>query len=315
MLYIDSMNLRDLQYVLSVAETGKFSEAAKRCYVSQPTLSWQIKKLENELEQPLFERGARGAVLTAFGREALIHMRIIARETELLRESANRNARHLGGRLRLGIIPTAGPYLMPHILPAIRQAYPLMRMEIREIMTASLLPALHSAELDIAILSEPFSHQGLQTAPLLDEEFVIALPPHSPLTKISALSPEMLSGEPILMLEDGNCLRAQTQSFCDFLGLSPDVHIEASSIESLRQMVSVGMGCALLPALAAMGPFAQSSQVTLKPLTNSKAKRQLVFAWRKGSSRGDHLMKFARQMADHLDHIVTDSGSTSSANI
>ena len=299
------MNLRDLQYVLSVADTGQFGEAAKRCHVSQPTLSTQIKKLEAELGQPLFERNARGAQLTAFGRKALPHMRVMIKEADYLRELTKMDGGPFGGQLRLGVIPTAGPYLLPHVLPALRRTYPELRVQIREAMTATLLQSLHAAELDAAVLSEPFPVQGLEIGKLMIERFMIALAPGHDHACQTQLSAKMLKRDPILMLEDGHCLRGQTQQFCEKLGLRPDIHIEASSIESLRQMVSVGMGCAILPELAVQGPFASSTDVAVRPLADVQASRSLVLAWRGRNSRHDHLAKLAFIIRDQLSSLPT----------
>jgi LysR family hydrogen peroxide-inducible transcriptional activator len=286
------MNLRDLEYVVAIAETGHFGLAAERCRTSQPTLSMQVKKLETELGAALFERSPRGTLTTTIGAEIVARARSILDDVRQMRDTAARGAGGFGGVLRLGIIPTAGPYLLPRILPAMRQAYPRLQLHLREAMTARLLALLHENELDAAIVSEPIDDQALVRVPLIAERFVLALTPQHPMAGTARLRPETLAGEPVLMLEEGHCLRDQTTLVCRRFGLRPMPEIQASSVETMRQMVALGLGLAILPELATIGPFA-SAGIVVRPLEASAARRLLTLVWRRTYPRAEQLEALA----------------------
>lgn len=287
------MNLRDLDYILAVAETGHFGAAAKRCHVSQPTLSMQVRKLEEELGVVLFERGPRGATPTPGGRDVLAQARQVVDAMARLKEVARARIDPLAGTVRLGVIPTSGPYLLPLLLPALRARFPALRLHLREAMTASLLEALRRAELDAAVLSPPFESQGLVVEPLAEEAFLVALPPDHPLASATVLEPAALRGETVLGLEDGHCLRAQSARVWEQIGLDPGHEIEAASLESLRQMVSAGLGCAVIPAFAGRGPFAQGAPIALRPLRGLRPSRTLALTWRRSDPRAAALLRLA----------------------
>lgn len=287
------MNLRDLDYILAVAETGHFGAAAKRCHVSQPTLSMQVRKLEQELGVVLFERGPKGATLTPGGRDVLAQARQVVDAMARLKEVARARIDPLAGTVRLGVIPTSGPYLLPLLLPSLRASFPSLRLHLREAMTAGLLETLRRAELDAAILSPPFEGQGLVVEPLAEEPFLVALPPDHPLASATVLEPAALRGETVLGLEDGHCLRAQSARVWEQIGLDPGHEIEAASLESLRQMVSAGLGCAVIPAFAGRGPFAQGAPIALRPLRGLRPSRTLVLTWRRSDPRAAALLRLA----------------------
>ncbi len=287
------MNLRDLDYILAVAETGHFGAAAKRCHVSQPTLSMQVRKLEEELGLVLFERGPRGATPTPGGRDVLAQARHVVDALARLKEAARASIDPLAGTVRLGVIPTSGPYLLPLLLPALRAGFPALRLHLREAMTASLLEALRRAELDAAVLSPPFEGHGLVVEPLAEEAFLVALPPDHPLAACPVLEPAALRGETVLGLEDGHCLRVQSARVWQQIGLDHGHEIEAASLESLRQMVSAGLGCAVIPALAGRGPFAQGAPIALRPLRGLRPSRTLALTWRRTDPREAALRRLA----------------------
>lgn len=300
------LNLRDLAYLVAVAETGQFGEAARRCHVSQPTLSMQLKKLEERLGAPLFERGPRGAVPTLLGARIIAQARVVLREVERLVELARGESDPFAGTLRLGVIPTSGPYLLPLLLPGLKRAHPKLRLLLREATTARLLLQLNQGELDAAILSPPFDARGLVSAPIGREAFVVALPPAHPLAARAQLAPQELTGEPLLLLEDGHCFRDQALRLSERLGLTPHAEVRASSIESLRQMVSAGTGLALLPAFATVGPFAQGAAIVVRPLDHPEAARTLALVWRKSSPLGPALMQLAEELRQLLDAAAGD---------
>jgi LysR family hydrogen peroxide-inducible transcriptional activator len=292
------MNLRDLDYVLAVAELGHFGEAAVRCNVSQPTLSTQIRKLEAEIGVVLFERGTKRAMPTEAGQVVIAQARIVVDQALRLRELAGEHHNPLGGRLRLGVIPTSGPYLLPHLLPVLRRRFPALKLLLREAMTARLTDLLHRAELDAAILSLPIDQHGLDLAPIGEEAFLIALPPDHRLAARERVAPAELAGETVLTLEEGHCLREQAAAICREVGLAPDREVQASSVESLRQMVSIGLGCAILPAFAGKGPFAQGAPVVLRPLEQARPSRALVLVWRRSDPREAALRQLGAVLAE-----------------
>ncbi|MCX7630924.1 MAG: LysR substrate-binding domain-containing protein [Geminicoccaceae bacterium] len=304
-----AVSLRDLSYLVAVAETGQFGEAARRCHVSQPTLSMQLKKLEERFGAALFERGPRGAVPTPLGERVIAQAKIVLREVARLEELARGDGDPFAGPLRLGVIPTSGPYLLPLVLPGLKQAYPRLRLVLREATTARLLVQLAQGELDAAILSPPFDGRGLASAPIGREAIVVALPPGHPLAARARLEPRELAGEPLILLEDGHCFRDQALRLSERLGLSPHAEVRASSIESLRQMVSAGTGPALLPAFATLGPFAQGAPIAVRPLDHPEAARGLALVWRKSSPLGAAFTELAGELRALLAAVASRSES------
>ena len=231
------MNTRDLEYVLALATTGQFGKAARRCGVSQPTLSTQVARLEAELGARLFERSPKGVAPTPTGQRVLAQARRVLDATEALRAEVDADTSRWAGPLRLGVIPTAGPYLLPHVLPIIRQCQPDAELLIREATTHDLLDRLTGSDLDAAILSEPFDASSVSSAALYEEPFVLATPPDHPWAKRKRFSIHDMAREPMILLEEGHCLRAQTLRFCENEARA-DAPFQASSLESLRQMVA-----------------------------------------------------------------------------
>lgn len=294
------MNLRNLEYLVAVADTGQFALAARRCHVSQPTLSMQLRKLEEELGLVLFERGPRGAVTTVAGRPVVAQARLVLEEVARLCELARSGGDPLAGTLRLGVIPTVGPYLLPRVLPAIREAHPRLRLLLREAPTARLLQELASGELEAAVLSPPFDGRGLVALGLGRERFLMALPPGHALAGMTEIPPGALAGETVLMLEQGHCFREQAMGLCTRLGLRPGHEVEAGSVESLRQMVSVGLGMALLPELATAGPFAQGAEVAIRHLAHEDAARELALVTRRSFPHLPELQALAGLLGEPL---------------
>lgn len=294
------MNLRDLEYVVAVADSAQFGLAAERCGVSQPTLSMQIRKLEEQLGLVLFERTARGAVPTAAGVEIVAQARVVLDEADRIvtiarwRRSADQDV------LRLGVIPTAAPYLLPLVLPQVKQMLPRLRLQLREAITERLLAQIRAMALDAVVLSPPFDTVGLLTQTLGREAFLVAMPLDHPLAGKAGLGPVDLAGETVLVLEDGHCFREQALTLSRQLHLVPAHEIRAGSIESLRQMVSVGMGCAILPALAMTGPFAAGAPVAIRPIEHPGASRELTLVWRRSYPRGESLRIIAESFSRAL---------------
>jgi len=279
------MNLRDLQYLVALAETGHFGEAAARCHVSQPTLSAQVKKLEEYLGVQLFERRPRKVSLTDAGRRIVERARHITQEAEDIRELARASRDPLSGRLRMSLIPTLAPYLLPRVAPRLRKQLPGLQLMLYEHQTAPLLAKLRDGELDLALLALPADTVGLETRSLFAESFVVAMPRGHRLTARKRLKPADLAGETLLLLEDGHCLRDQALEVCGNVGTSEVQDFRATSLETLRQMVAAGLGITLLPRLAAEGPIAGSSGLEFRPFAPPAPARTVGAAWRKSSTR------------------------------
>jgi LysR family hydrogen peroxide-inducible transcriptional activator len=245
------MNLRDLEYFVAVAELGHFGKAAERCFCTQPTLSGQIKKLEDELGAPLLERFPGGARLTPLGEQCLPAAREALSASRRMEALGKASADPESGNLSLGAIPTIGPYLWPAILPVLRAAYPRMVPLLREEQTRVLLESLREGRTDAGILALPVDASGLEQAELWDEPFVLALPAAHELSNEESVSLASLEGMDLLLLDEGHCLRDQALDVCHRAGAREREGFRATSLESLREMVRSGVGATLLPACAA----------------------------------------------------------------
>lgn len=242
------LTLRDLEYFVAIAEHGHFGKASQAVKVSQPTLSMQLKKLEEQLGGKLVERLPREAILTARGAEILPLARQILQLASTL-ESRGHSAEHLG-RLRFGIIPTLSPYLLPRINRGLRQALKGRKISVTEAFTADLVRMVRDGSLDAAILSTPLAERGLDEQPLFFEPFFLAVSRSHPLASRRKVTLSDLQGEPLLLLEEGHCLRNQALSLCKLSQGAADADLTATSIETLRSMVALGSGVTLIPQLA-----------------------------------------------------------------
>lgn len=280
------MNLRDLQYLVALAETRHFGRAAERCHVSQPTLSAQLKKLEEYLGVALIERRPRKVALTASGEAVIERARRMLQGAEDIRALARASQDPLAGPLKVGLIPTLGPYLLPRVMPRIAQALPKLALLLHEYQTAPLVQRVLDGELDLAILALPADTKGLQTRPLFAEAFLVAMPEQNRLASKRRLRTPDLAGEKLLLLEEGHCLREHALEACSRAG-AEEQGFRATSLETLRQMVASGAGITLLPRLAAEGPFASARGLVVRPFAPPVPSRTIGAAWRRSSSRGE----------------------------
>jgi LysR family hydrogen peroxide-inducible transcriptional activator len=289
--------LRQLTFLLALAEHGSFSRAAEAAHVTQPTLSAGIKELETILGATLVERGARGAVLTPAGEAAVARARIVLTEAEDLVHVARAAGEPLSGPFRLGVIPTIAPFLLPKALPSLRKHYPKLELFLREDLTHRLVDALKDRRLDAALIALPYDAPGIETTGLLEDEFLFAATPDHPLAKVDKLNPAMLADEPLLLLEDGHCLRDHALAVCS--ASKPDTNdarsdFAATSLHTLVQMVKSGLGATLLPKLAIDAGLADRLDLAIRPFDPPVAGREIGMAWRKGSAREHE----ARMLAD-----------------
>ena len=288
------MNLRDLRYLVALADHRHFGKAAAACFVSQPTLSTQIRKLEEELDVALVERAPRRVMLTPVGRDIAERSRRILDEVAGLKESARRTKDPQAGTVRLGLFPTLAPYLLPHVIPQVRARFPRLELLLVEEKTEVILRQLREGKLDAGVLALPLHDDSLHQEPLFDEPFLLAVPRQHPLAKREAIRMKDLAEETLLLLEDGHCLRDQALDVCELAGAGEKTGFRATSLETLRQMVSANVGITLLPALAVQPPVPRSENIRLVPFKSPQPHRQIAMVWRKSSA----MHAFLAQLAD-----------------
>jgi LysR family hydrogen peroxide-inducible transcriptional activator len=292
------MNLRDLRYLVALADHQHFSHAAAASFVSQPTLSTQIKKLEEELGVSLVERSPRRVMLTEVGRAVAERARYVLREVEEIREIARRTQDPEAGSIRLGFFPTLGPDLMPHIVPKLRARFPRLELLLVEEKTPVLVQMLIDGKLDAAGLALPLHDDRLHAEFLFEEPFVLAVPRGHELTRKAALSVGDLGDRALLLLEDGHCLREQALDVCHLAGSTERTGFRATSLETLRQMVSADVGITLLPTLAVKPPVPRSDNLALLPFSGRAPSRRIALAWRKTTALAPFLQQLAKVIRD-----------------
>ncbi len=250
------MTLTELKYIVAVARERHFGRAADACHVSQPTLSVAVKKLEDELEVKLFERSANEVTLTPLGEEIVRQAQSVIEQAGVIRDIAKRGKDPLAGALKLGVIYTIGPYLLPDLVRQMILKTPQMPLMLQENFTVRLLEMLRNGEIDCAILAEPFPDTGLAVAPLYDEPFMAAVPATHPLAALKSVSSEVLKKETLLLLGAGHCFRDHVLEVCpEFARFSSNAEgiaksFEGSSLETIKHMVAAGMGVTLVPRLS-----------------------------------------------------------------
>lgn len=280
--------LRQLQYLKLLVENGSFGRAAEACHVTQPTLSAGIQELERCLGSPVVERARTGVILTPVGEEALRRANTILNEAEELVEAAKNASQPLTGRFRLGVIPTVAPFLLPRALPLLRERFPKLRLFLREDLTHRLIAALKAGQLDAALIALPYDLSGLHYAHVADDELMAAVPANHPIAGHSSATVEELEKEDIILLEDGHCLREHALAAC---GLKPpraapgEEVFAATSLPTLVQMVGSGLGVTFLPSMAIEAGLTDAAPVAVRPIAAEHPNREIVVAWRAGSSR------------------------------
>ncbi len=279
------MNLKDLKYLVALADTGHFGKAAARTFVSQPTLSAQLKKLEEYLGVKLVERQPKNVQLTDVGKQVVMRARRMLEEGDEIVALARSNTDPLAGKLKLALIPTIGPYLLPRIMPKIRKALPHLSLMLYEYQTEPLLKHLRDGEIDIGIMALPISQDGLESQKLNDEAFTVAIPNNHPLAEKSTIKVQDLKGQTLLLLEDGHCLREQALEVCSRVDVHEAEDFRATSLETLRQMVIAGLGITLLPENAVDAPFGSQRGMSVRHFARPAPTRTVGAIWRKSSTR------------------------------
>lgn len=299
------MNLKDLKYLVALADTGHFGKAAERSFVSQPTLSAQLKKLEEFLGVKLVERQPKNVQLTEVGKQVVVRARRMLDEGDAIVALARNNTDPFAGRLKLGLIPTVGPYLLPRVMQKIRKALPQLSLMLYEHQTEALLKRLRDGDIDLGIMALPAPLDGLESRALYDEAFTIALPHRHPLAAKSALKVQDLKGHTLLLLEDGHCLRDQALEVCSRVDVREAEDFRATSLETLRQMVVAGLGITLLPELAVESPFGSQRGLTIRRFAKPAPKRTVGAVWRKSTTRAAAIVA----LCDVLEGAMAAPGS------
>lgn len=294
------MTLQELKYLVALADHGHFGRAAEACFITQSTLSTQIKKLEDFLGVTLFDRSLKRVNPTPIGREILQAARNIVEEAERIRELAKHAQDPMARTIHLGVIPTLGPYYLPHALTLVHRKHPELRMLLREEMTPHILEHLVEGKLDAGLLALPVTDDSLRVEPLFYEPFYAAMPAGHALAKRDALKVSDIMAEKLLLLDEGHCLRDQALDVCG-AGSAGREEVRATSLETLRQMVAMGLGLTLLPALAVdAGPRASKKAVEIRPFKSPPPGRTIALVWRKRAPFPETFERLAQTLKDAL---------------
>jgi len=282
---------------VALADSGHFGRAAEAVAVTQSTLSASIKELETVLQAALVDRTRRQVVLTPLGRQTVERARRILADTEALALAARAEREPLSGTLRMGVIPTIGPYLLPAVLPGLRRAYRGLQLYLVEDLTPRLLEQLHTGSLDVVLLALPYDCGNVESAKLFDDRFLLALPPDHPLAKEKRIDPERLRSEEVLLLRDGHCLREHALSVCELADRRRTEAFEATSLPTLVQMVDNGLGITPLPELAVDAGLLRGTSLVTRPLASEEPGREIALVWRRGTGRREEFLLLAKELA------------------
>ena len=283
------MTLTELRYIVAVSQKNHFGQAARACFVSQPTLSIAIKRLEEELGVRLFERSSKNEIrITDIGQQVINQAYIVLQESQLLSEIAQQGKDPLSGQFKLGVIYTIGPYLLPDLIPGLTKSAPKLRLIIEENFTANLFQSLKQGALDAIIISYPFEEPGIETAPLYQEPFIVALPKDHEWKDRDTIAPEELASQDLMLLGAGHCFRDQVIAACPncMSGNSELTRtLEGGSLETIRHMVASGTGITVFPRTSILNGAQNEGLIRIKPFKPPSPARTVAIAWRKHYSR------------------------------
>ncbi|MDH5352880.1 MAG: hydrogen peroxide-inducible genes activator [Gammaproteobacteria bacterium] len=279
------MTLTELRYIVAVSQKNHFGRAAQACFVSQPTLSIAIKKLEEELDVKLFERSSKNEIrITEIGQQIIDQAFVVLQEAQILTEIAKQGKDPLSGQFKLGVIYTIGPYLLPDLIPQLTRTASNLRLIIEENFTANLLQSLKQGSLDAIIISYPFEEPGIETAALYEEPFIVALPKQHEWKNRKEIPTEDLAQQDLMLLGSGHCFRDQVVAACPncMSGNSELTRtFEGGSLETIRHMVAAGTGITVLPRTSVMRSQQQENLIDIKPFKSPSPSRTVAIAWRK----------------------------------
>ena len=290
------MNLRDLRYIVAIADQGHFGRAAETCHVSQPTLSGQVAKLETELDVQIFQRASRKIIATEAGREIIAHARRALAAADDLVASARAHRDPLIGNIRMGVIPTIAPYLMPYVLPGTATGLPEAPLVLVEDLTENLVPMVTSGRLDCALIATQVDPAHLTSTGLFEEAFYVVAPPNHAFAAARSIHKDDLDPATLLLLTDGHCFREQALDLCGdpLAGSEAMADMRATSLETLLHLVAAGYGITLVPQLVIECGRAAASDLVARPIEGNGASRQIVMIYRKNSPREKALLELAR---------------------
>jgi LysR family hydrogen peroxide-inducible transcriptional activator len=301
------MTLSELRYLVAVADLRHFGRAADRCNVTQPTLSSQLRKLEEGLGVPLVERTTRSVTLTPQGERIVTHARRMLEEADTISEIARHRHGTLMSMLRIGIIPTLSPYILPLVLDKLHAAFPGLRLVLREDLTDNLLMALDSHALDVLLIAVPDQVEDYPVMPLFQEPFWLVCPTGHRLSNRPFVTDDDLFDEKMLLLDEGHCLRDQALAACGNQSRDQETSnddFRATSLETIIEMVAAGFGCTLLPAMAVPGLTAQDERLAVRPFRAPKAHRRIGLVWRASFPRSEDLMVLGQFIQNQLPDSV-----------
>jgi len=290
------MTLNELRYIVAVAQERNFRRAAEKSFISQPALSLAIQKLEEELGLKIFERGKNNISVTPVGIEIVGQAQRTLEEAERIREIARQGKDHLAGTLRLGIIYSVGPYLLPDLVPALKKLAPDMPLEIEENITANLDTLLHNGKLDVIIIALPFGDSGIVTKAVYDEPFEVVVDNEHRWANRRSIKAEELSAEKVLLLDSGHCFSNQVAEACPELHRKGADIQQGTSFETIRNMVASGLGITVLPASANSARY-RNKLLKVIPFANPAPSRRIALAWRKSFARGQAVEVIAQAIA------------------
>ncbi len=297
--------IRQLEYVVAVAEEGTFSRAAERCFVSQPSLSSQVRQLELRLGADLFERTPKGALVTPVGRDVVEVARELLSMADRIVQRTRAAEEPLTGLLRLGSVSTVTPYLLPAAIAELATAHPALRIQLRDDFAARLKSQVENGDIDALVTPLPAPLAGCEEVELARDPFVLAAPRASALAKLpEPLDEEALSGHEMLLLEDPHCLRNHALEICSRLGASPNTALHATSISAAVQLVRRGLGSTLLPALSLEVELAAAPEIEVKRFAEPAPARRIGLVWRRGSGRSDEFKMLASILMKHAEALA-----------
>ncbi len=289
------MTLNELRYILAVQQTGNFRKAAEKTFVTQPALSLAIQKLEEELGVQIFERSRTHVALTPIGEQIIAQAQIVLNEVAQIREIASQGKDQLSGPLKLGAIYTVGPYLLPQLIPVLKQNAPDLTLEMEENLTANLREQLIKGNLDVIIIALPFTGPGLTTQPLYDEDFSVVVPQDHPWAKKKQIRTADLSNEKVLLLSSGHCFSNQVREACSEFNTAIGDTQQGNSLETLRNMVSSGYGITVLP-MSANSERYRSKLTREIPFASPAPSRRIALAWRRNFARKQAIEVLAKSI-------------------
>ena len=302
MILVMNPSIKQLKYLCAVAEHRHFSKAAAACHVSQSTLSAAIAELESQLGVKVFERNKKTVLITSLGEKLLAQARIVLGDVEDFVGIARAHEAPLVGDLRLGVIPTIGPFLLPAILSDLRKIFDRLKLYLKEEMSAELVQQLQQGQLDLIILAFPFPLPDMETVSLFKDEFLLCLPPGHELEKVQQVKLHQLRGQSLLLLEEGHCLRDHALEACKLESADTNLVYQGTSLHTLVQMVANGLGMTLLPAMSVDADVLGETHLQLKYFSNENVSREVGMAWRKSDPRREEYLLLAEFVKEHLGH-------------